>query len=225
MFNELLKLYKRHSQKTPLEDFTTELVYGVIDSVDEIKNDFIENFLGLEKGNYFIKTQVTYNLEDDHNCIVDVVIEGEGTLCFIENKVNSQEGYRQLDRYIKVLDFKKAEGLKTKMVYCTKYSEEKGKEGHDFLQIRWYQIADFLKTYKKEKLVENLINYLKKNKMAQDLAINVNHFAAMESMQETLNVITGHLERVEDLYLKTFKGQSNSFKRDWDVKKVQTHNR
>ena len=125
MINNLFKLYLRNTSKTPLEDFTTEAFAGILKYDPIIKNEFIRVFLKIPQGEYQIKTQVKYDLENDMNCIVDLVFENEDIICFIENKVNSKEGYRQLERYSKVLDIYNLENKKTYLRYCTKYYDNK----------------------------------------------------------------------------------------------------
>lgn len=205
MLNQLLKLYKKHRNKTPLEDFTTEVFVGILNLEKEIKSDFIHNFLKLPKDNYNLKTQVKYELEDDQNCIIDFVLESENSICFIENKVNSKEGYRQIERYSKVLESLAETGLQTHLFYCTKYFEKKELNEHNFKQIRWFQIAKFLQKYKTNKLVENFLNYLTTHNMAQELTINAKDFVSIENLQNLINLIIGHLDRVQPVFIKTFK--------------------
>ena len=104
MLDQLLRLYKKNRTKTPLGDFTTEVFVGLLNMEDGVKESFMTEFLELPKDDDRLKTHMQYSLEDDTNCIVDFVIESESRICFIENKVNSKEGDRQLERYGKVLE-------------------------------------------------------------------------------------------------------------------------
>ena len=207
MLNNLFKLYLRNRTKTPLEDFTTEAFSGILKYNSEIKNDFINNFLQIPDGEYRIKTQVKYDLENDTNCIIDFVLESENIICFIENKVNSKEGNRQLERYCKVLEIYINEGYETYLCYCTKYFDEKLLEDHNFHQFRWFQIANFLKPYKNNALVKDFLKFLKFKNMSQELTITTKDLFAIENLYDSIAIIKGYLDRMKPLFIKTFKSK------------------
>jgi len=221
MFNQLLKLYRTHSKKTPLEDFTTELFVGLLNIEKEIKKSFISDFLDLPNADYYLRTQVKYELKNDTNCIVDFVIESDDLICFIENKVNSKEGKRQLERYGKVLD---SYSKKTKLLYCTKYYDNKGYSNHHFKQIRWFEVAKFLNKFEDNSLVVEFINFLTTHKMAQKLTFSAQDFLTLENLQNILSLTNEHLDRVKPIFQETFK----SPKKISDVRSVSQvlrHNR
>jgi len=99
MLLDLIKLYKKQgeSKRTPLEDFNTECFAGILKMYPDIKKAFIYSFLKLPKDNYRVLTQVRKNLLNRENCIIDLVLESNGHTCFIENKVESKEGWEQLE--------------------------------------------------------------------------------------------------------------------------------
>lgn len=105
VYLNLLNLYSRQStaSKTPLEDFTTEIFASILSKDDQLLNCFMNTVLKIDGEQFKIKTQQKYDLQDDRDCIVDVVIYNESTICFLENKVNSYEGHGQLERYKSVL--------------------------------------------------------------------------------------------------------------------------
>lgn len=210
MLNQLLSLYKKHRSKTPLEDFTTEVFVGILNLEEDIKIAFIQDFLKLPESNYSLKTQVKYELDNDQNCVIDFVLEGENSICFIENKVNSKEGYRQIERYCKVLESLADSDLETHLFYCTKYFDKKTLKEHNFKQIRWFQIAKFLKKYKENKFVENFLDFLITHDMAQELTINAKDFVSLENLQDLINLINGHLNRVKPVFKKTFNAKKVS---------------
>lgn len=204
LLNQLLKLYKKHRTNTPLEDFTTEALVGVLNIEQEVKQAFIEDFLHLKIQDYHIKSQVKYSLKDDTDCIVDLVIEGENNICFIENKVNSNEGYRQIERYGKVLDNYSKNGFQTSLIYCTKYPEKKEYGLHNFKQIHWHQIAKFLKKYNSNNLVQEFIIFLTTNDMALDTTMNTKNYLTIENIQNTLNILNSYLEKEKPVFEETF---------------------
>ena len=145
MFSKLLSLYNKNSKKTPLEDFTTEIFVGVLNNDNELKIRFCKDFLDLKSSNYIISTQKHYYLENEPKCIVDVVIESDKEICFIENKVNSKEGYNQLKRYSKVLNNLKTEKKKkTKLCYCTEKMKTKIFKNITFINLNGITLLLFL---------------------------------------------------------------------------------
>ena len=117
MFSNLLKLYKSASKNTPTEDFTTEVLAGILDSDKLLLEEFVNVVLKIEGSNFTVKTQVHYE-----KSIIDMVFENKDTLCFLENKVDSSEGHKQLKKYSKIL-------LTNKKIiflrYCTKFIDKK----------------------------------------------------------------------------------------------------
>jgi hypothetical protein len=210
VLNQLLRLYKKHSSKTPLEDFSTEVFVGILNLEEDIRLAFIQDFLKLPETDYNLKTQVKYELEDDQNCIIDFVLEGESSICFIENKVNSKEGYRQIERYCKVLESLRSPEFSTHLFYCTKFFDKKKLTEHNFKQIRWFQIAIFLKKYNDNKFVKNFSDFLITHNMAQELTINARDFVTLENLQDSINLINGHLNRVKPIFKSTFNAKKVS---------------
>jgi len=224
MLNRLLGLYKRHRDKTPLEDFTTEILVGLLNMEKDIKDDFICNFLKLPADRYSVKTQVRYTLENDNNCIVDIVIEGDNIVCFIENKVNSMEGYRQIERYGKVLDLKNIQGKQTFLFYCTKYYDEKSYEFHHFKQFRWFQIASFMRKYEQNTFVNQFINYLKKQDMAHELLFEAKDFISLCNLQNIVNKVYEYLNRIKPVFEKSFRLDQKPLD-GFDINQIRAHNR
>lgn len=209
MINNLYNLYKKSSRNTPLEDFTTESFVGILKLHEDLLLDFSINFLGLNPGNFEIKTQVKFSLPNDPNCIIDIVIENDEQICFIENKVNSKEGLEQLSRYSQVLDQFKIEGKQTFLYYCTKKYEKKEIQSHNFKQFRWFQIAKFLqKSNCKSLIIDDFLIFLKQRKMSQDLTISSKDTFVMENLFDTIELIDGHLNRVKPLFIDTFNKNS-----------------
>ena len=204
MFNKLLKLYKSNSLKTPLEDFTTELFVGVLNYDTFLKQKFFEEFLKSKSNNLKIQTQKKYKLKDYSDCIVDIVIENESELYFIENKVNSKEGYKQLERYSLVLDKFKEKGYETRLMYCSKISEKKEIKSHKFKQFTWHYLSEFIKSNSKEKLSTEFRRYLKQNDMGTDMTIKSNDLVTLENITKVFNLMNRNLENVFSNFKKRF---------------------
>ncbi|MBF7091401.1 PD-(D/E)XK nuclease family protein [Flavobacterium sp. ALJ2] len=226
MLNNLYKLYNNNNLKKPLEDFTTESFAGILRYDYQLLNDFCVKFLNLEEEKFTIKTQIKYSLKNDINCIVDVVIESENQICFIENKVDSKEGHRQLERYSEVLNIFTKENKKTYLFYCTKNFEEKLITEHNFKHIRWFQIAKFIGTYSKNSPIEqDFLKFLKSKKMTQNLTITTKDMLVIENLFETIDLINGHLERVKPLFIQTFNKGSNRINDGFSTTQILRHKR
>lgn len=119
IFSRLLKLYRTNSLKTPFEDFTTEILVGILSENPEILADFVNQVLGIDGSRFQITSQEHFILEGFKNCRVDIIIRSDNMLCFLENKIGSQEGNDQLLRYSRVLDEHHGQDV-TYLRYCTK---------------------------------------------------------------------------------------------------------
>lgn len=227
MFLSLLQLYKKYSASSvPLEDYNTECFKGILELYPEIKESFIYDFLKLPEDNYYIKSQLRKDLPDTMNCIVDFVLEGDSNICFIENKVESSEGWQQLTRYANVLDIYYPN--KTKFLfYCTQYSDEKNQNGeysqYNFKQFKWYEIAKFLKKFKQNELVNNYLQFLNYNGMEQDYTIKAENLLTMENMRKTIDVLEFHIDNCKDYFIKKFSFNNLNKNSNWDQLKI--HNR
>jgi hypothetical protein len=100
MFNNLLKLYKSNTKKTPLEDFTTEVFASILAENNDMLDKFVNDFLHVGGSNFVIVTQKHYS---NFKSIVDMVFENETSIIFLENKVDSKERNNQLFKYSNIL--------------------------------------------------------------------------------------------------------------------------
>lgn len=206
MLDKLLKLFSKNGNPigTPLEDFTTEAFAGILETNHYVRHGFIYYFLNLPEDEYLIKTQKKYFLDDDINCIIDIVIEGTYNICFIENKVNSTEGYRQLVRYSLVLDQFALKGKNTHLFYCTKYNDVKNVKGHNFKSYRWYQLYQYLKKFEEDTLINEFLKFLISHNMAQDTTLYSTDFIIFENLQDTLAKCNEFLDTVKLDFEKRF---------------------
>lgn len=191
LFNRLLRLRGHTEDKTPLEDFTTEILAGILNTNQEITRKFVQKILGLEleEDDYIVKPQSHHKLENEANCIIDLEIRGKSTICFIENKVNSREGHRQLERYNLVLNSYEEKYSQKYLIYCTKYLDEKPLTNHKFKQLRWFEVAEFFQQFKEDSLVKYFLEFLKSNDMAHELTLKEQDFIVFTNMQKTINFI------------------------------------
>jgi len=65
MFSSLFKLYRHNSKKVPLEDFTTELLAGVLQNDRKLCAAICTQVFGMQEAKvYQISTQVFYPLKE-----------------------------------------------------------------------------------------------------------------------------------------------------------------
>lgn len=225
MFNSLYNLYKNNSHKSPLEDFTTEGFANILIMHPEILNAFCLDFLKLPVDIYTVKTQYYQALNtEDANCIVDLVLIGDKHVCFIENKVESSEGYMQLERYMAALNLHH-QHKKKYLQYCTKYADYKNviTNGICFNQFRWYQIAEFLKTYRESPLIISFLGFLNTYKMSQDNTLKSENFVAMENLRKTIEIAEFHIDNSKQKFIEYFGRSALNKNMNWD--QIKSHNR
>lgn len=162
------------------------------------------NEILLIEGNHFkVETQKKYILQDDTDCIIDVVISNQETLCFLENKVNSLEGYKQLERYKKVLhQFTKHKNIYLR--YCTKYYDLNKISNINFHQLRWRDIYRFLLNYADNETITDFLNYLRRMNMAGPDDFNFNDMQVMNQFLSTISKLDECLDAVTPEFTDIF---------------------
>lgn len=207
IYNRLMELYRRNvdSNKKPLEDFTTEILVGTLENNQIILDAFCNEVLNIEGQGFVIQSQQKYYLEQDTNCIIDMVIQNADVICFVENKVDSGEGDRQLERYTKVLNnIKQSENKNVYLRYCTKYYDDKEVTNIDFLQYRWRDIYRFLEDYQENKVVEEFQEFLRGEGMNSAGDFNFQDLIVMSQVDATISRMDECLDRVKPKLTDTF---------------------
>lgn len=225
MFNSLYKLYRSNSKKTPLEDFNTECFKGILEFYPVILKSFVK-FLKLPEGNFKIKTQAKFHLQNHPNCVVDMVLESNSVICFIENKVNSKEGWEQLERYSLVLDnIKKIKPTKeTYLKYCTKNVDLKKNIRHRFTQFRWFHIGKWLElNHNNNVMVNNYLNFLKEQQMAMDTSISTNTVITLKHFLKTYEAMDFHIKEAIAPLKKQFP--HSKIEKQEKISKLREHDR
>ncbi|MDO1514348.1 hypothetical protein Q2T41_16965 [Maribacter confluentis] len=223
MFNSLYNLFRNNSNKSPLEDFTTEGFANILKMYPEILSVFCVEFLELPEDNYSIETQYYQALiSGDTNCIVDMVFIGKQNVCFIENKVESSEGFKQLERYVSALHLHHS-GKNMYLKYCTKYADPKTVEnvGVFFSQFRWYQIAKFLRSFEGNPLVKSYLEFLNNYKMSQDNTLKSENLVAMENLSKTIEIAEFHIDNSKPQFIELFGYTSLNKNFNWDQIKAK----
>ncbi|KGP91520.1 hypothetical protein N780_20005 [Pontibacillus chungwhensis BH030062] len=203
VFKKLLALYSpKDGQKVPYEDFTTEILVGILAQEQGVLDDFVNNVLGIEGGGFSVQSQRRYMLEDDIDCIVDVVFLNNDTICFLENKINASEGDRQLERYKKVLS--SFSSKHTYLRYCTKNYDPKEVLDINFHQFLWRDIYRFLKSYEANELIKEFLEYLRGLGMGSSADFNLQDLMTMKQMMTTMAKMDECLDSVTPIFERYF---------------------
>lgn len=185
IFTRLLKLYKNNSDKTPKEDFTTEIFVGILEKDSELLDDYVNNFLNIEGIGFEVFSQSYYTLDTPSDCRIDMVIENGHKLIFIENKVDSIEGNGQLEKYSNYL--KQIEDKECHLFYCTKVIEEKDIKFPKFSQFIWKDIYHYYKNANIEtELMIEFLEFLEEEDIVMNKKFNFTDMVVMENMVETI---------------------------------------
>lgn len=218
IYERLLSLYSKSGggNKTPLEDFTTELLVGTLENDKELLDKYVNDVLKVDGAGFSIKSQCRYCLEDDINCIVDIVTENDEHVCFVENKVNSCEGERQLERYTKVLsNINKEQGKQIHLRYCTKYYDQKDNNFNiDFRQFRWCDIYKYLEQFSDDnKLIDEFLIFLRGEDMASAGTFSYEDLMTMKTIYSTIAKMDECLDNIKPKLTETF---GKPYERDFE---------
>lgn len=206
IFTRLLKLYKANSDKTPKEDFTTEIFVGILEKNSELLDDYVNNFLNIKGSDFEISSQCCYTLDNQEKSIIDMVIKNDEKLIFIENKIDSSEGYGQLEKYSKLLD--QMEDKECHLCYCTKIKDEKEIKFSNFNQFIWKDIYDHYEDTEIELLVE-FLEYLEEEGIVVNEKFNSTDLIVMENVAETFGKMEEVLNGVKPTLKKYFGNFDN----------------
>jgi len=204
-YSRLLRLYKTNMAKTPMEDFVTEILVAILDNNEPIGLAFAKDILRLEGESFSYTTQDCFKSPNPlhPDCRVDIVVRSEGMICFLENKVESDTGYIQIERYASVLSENYADH-RTKLAYCTKYFDTKEINGHDFHQFRWANIYKFLNQWQEIHTIKEFLDFLKEHDMSDELDFDLNDLMALRGLHPVVKKMDLYLEKLRPLFGKYF---------------------
>ena len=208
IYSRLLKLYRKNkdSGKIPLEDYTTEILVDLLRKNKDILSHFVTEILEIQEENFQIESQKKYYLEDDINCIADIVLKNEKNICFIENKVNSKEGERQLERYAKVLNnIFKEEKKNVYLRCCTKYYDKKEINTLDFKQFRWMDVYNFLKQYEEREIVKEFLEFIRSEEMSSAGEFDFQDMIILSNFNYTISKINECFDNIIDIMEEHFQ--------------------
>ncbi len=206
IFNSLLKLYKSQNVRTPLEDFTTEILVHILNANSDIMSIFVSDILKINGDNFIASSQETFAFEKRGRrfCKVDVVFRNENQICFLENKVHSEEGQNQLSNYSDLLN--ELYGYEEKYLrYCTKFYEDKKHiNTNGFIQFRWCNISNFLQKWKNRGLIKQFLEFLESHQMGNSTDFTIQEMSALQNINPVLLKMNSYLDKVKPRFIEVF---------------------
>ena len=207
LFNTLLKQKAKGDNKTPTEDFFTEIFAHLLHSNYNVFTEFLRVFelsdIVPDNGHY-IKTQLQF--DGSRPDITIQLSDGDRSdLLFIENKIDSPEGFHQLKKYAKELSGH-SDVTQATLVYITRDYDKKDEKDIRgdcpanrkpvFKQFRWHEVYRFLEKYKEDSLVVETLKFMEANNMAHN-----NQFSSVDILTLT------NFPRVRRMMDETMKGE------------------
>lgn len=204
LFTRLLKL---HTGSKPTEDFFTEVVAHLFTNSSELLFDWLEYNNLLDTSSY---TQFTVSTQQSFEALIhhpmgtrpDIFIklssvDNDEDWIFIESKIGSSEGLDQLSRYAEIMAIQSTVRKKI-LVYVTRDYEPK-EEGEIltgnaktqvvFRQMRWYEFYKFLLNQPNNCLTNEVIKFMKENRMTQNNEFNAVDVLALANLPKVLSLM------------------------------------
>ena len=139
--------YRQSDNRSPKEDFFTEVLAGTLESTCALSNAFVGYLIGVPVNSVRIETQkkVDQGRLDIH---IDADSEDGRHVVAFENKIGAKEGHRQLRNYEQYLMSQRA---KTRwLYYLTLHSPtdfEPQKDGVEFRRLQWFDVYNWFKAW------------------------------------------------------------------------------
>jgi hypothetical protein len=182
-----------------LEEFTTEVLAGVLRSKQAMLDNFVNQVLKIEGSNFGVETQHSQGEVNP-----DMVFSNKTTLCFLQSKVDTFVRTTQLEKLKNVLNGQ-SESLDVYLRYCTKHYAHKAIKGINFDQFRWEEVYAFFQTsYSDNPLVKEFINFLEDKDMNQVKELNANDLVAMGALSNTIRKMDLCLDSVASEFTELF---------------------
>lgn len=204
LFSKLLNL---NTGSIPLEDFLTEVVAYLFNTDKEILFAWLEKLNLLDANasdiDAHISTQREFEPLNGHlsssrpDIVIEIVSRKSRDIVFIESKVGSQEGYKQLSRYAEILH--KLSGFNHKsLIYITRDFDPKDetaifenipKTPVKFKQLRWHQFYHFLRCQPNTMLAQEITAFLEEYQMAHNNQFSSIDVIALANFTRSLKLI------------------------------------
>jgi hypothetical protein len=216
-FQRMYSLVKS-STTNPFEDYLTEVIAPIF-NVEKILSSFMNKFTGIHLSsirNINVSTQKNYERLDNHetHSRPDLVITFENNkgkhLIFCENKLGSDEGSQQLQRYHDHLHNHKQKGYYTYLFYITQKYDPKEtakytKDGVKYYQLQWFQIFNWLKIFKENLYVKEVLKYMEANELNENRRFTPTDIDALQNLYKLQSMMDKTLDgKVKETFEKLF---------------------
>lgn len=182
-----------------LEEFTTEVLAGVLHSNQSLLDDFVHQVLKIEGNQFTVETQLTHG-----DVKPDMVFSNKTTLCFLQSKVDTFVPTAHLEKLKNVLNGQ-SESLDVYLRYCTKHYAHKSIKGINFDQFRWEEVYTFFQTtYLSNPLVKEFINFLEDKDMNRVKELKATELVAMGALSNTIHKMDLCLDSIAAEFTELF---------------------
>lgn len=191
LFSKIYK-YRESSLRNQKENFVIEILSYALKNDSIFSKEFLKY---IELPNLKISTCGT-QISDSEQGRPDISIElNDGTLVLIECKIDSLQGYNQINRYINLIQQNK--NKKSKLIYLTKYQELIDIDSKaNFQQIKWQNIHDLLEKSTNTISIE-FRNFLIENKMSTNYKFEKHEATAIKSINDTMMKLNDLISRIK----------------------------
>jgi hypothetical protein len=225
VFNRVYSLMNR-GQGGVQEDFLTELVAEVFESENALRQ-FFNLFTKAKIGpvaDVSVSTQRSFPkiLDHDSESIPDITLRfndgSEKYIAFFENKVDAMEGKDQLRRYADHLRAYQDAGYKTWLFYITRRDDPKSKSkifkngvSAKFVQLRWYQIVEWLNGLQGDSYSRKLVEYMEEIQLNNTRRFVPQDIYALQHMNRLQRMMDDCLDGPVETKMKNLFGQNVSW--------------
>lgn len=155
----------RQGQTDVLEDYLTEMIAEIFEDKDMLVKFFHEfaKIILEDPSDIQVTTQRTFlklhghEIDSRPDLVVQFSDEGKSFIAFFENKLEAQEGDRQLKRYAEHLKKYDEKDFDIFLFYITRYYDPKEEDG--IIQLRWYLIYNWLNN-NRNLFIDKIIEYM-----------------------------------------------------------------
>ena len=215
LFTKLFR-YRERENRSPEEDFMTELIAYMFQNHRSILMSFLEECGITQAGveSVTVSTQYVLNNSESRPDIAIKLTDGSGKqlIIFVENKIHAAEGPNQLQRYFSYLSEKRQDNMcSCYLIYITKNYDSKenldflskNRNEVSFIQLRWWQVFQILKPHEDIEMIEEILKFMKerglsmsRNFTSYDISTLMNMNRVREMVQESLS------GKVEEMFNK-----------------------
>lgn len=176
-----------------IEDFTTEILAGVLRSNQALLDSFVNKVLGIKGRDFMLETQCTY-----HDITIDMIFSNEDNLCFLENTFQAvvKGQWHHLKKCQATLETEQQEYSNVYLRYCSKYYDTQVIKNMDFAQFRLIDVCTFLESYPKNPLVNAFLEFLEYNNMKGITELNTDDLVAISTLHDTLKKMDECLDSI-----------------------------